>query len=820
MALIRVDNQTGTILNPIGPSDTTFTLTVPWTGSTISGANYTRMVVDPPTLGVPSFFFETIYCTVTTGSPTVNVVQRGAEGTSVQSHAAGAFWVCGPTAEDIGSVVQSVTAGTNVTVTGTATAPIINSSGGGGGGSTPFFVLGSFTTDASPAIAAAHAAAAAVGGGTVLWPSGPIPQLTTATLVGNRVTHIGMGMRATVATLGITSGTIPMIDFTGATDVVFEDIGFDWQHGAAGDTRATTTAGVNCSNTTRSGFRRCRFYRMPNYTLSSGTHQDEISEVNLFQDAGAPFTFAHVLGSNSKGGRIWRNTYHYVNIGIQMSGGTAYGVAPVQDYDITENKMDLGWLTSIATYANSGGTVSYTVVSNTSVTITDTAANFAGGQFVTDGNTFVRVMPVMATGTSGVTYDQYTVTDPAAPFSTSLTLPGMLVRTATGQFGVVTAVDSTSVLHVEEWLSDTTRDWVAPPANGSTYTLYGLYLMVLTSFTTGAGTSTLVSSGSKSTNLNHSLIDLNGVKQASVTAGTLYEVIAHVGSYPIYLSGYCRDIRINENTLKRSYGDMIEVNSGQDPTNDICERISVVDNRLVMGFDTGIYLNGIRNTALGNTAIRCGAVAIGVGGTATAGGDHTVDDNRGYDNGWTRNIGGVSQILVGGSSRNQIVNNHMEQISSAVNLIGFGQNQSGAHVTDSNYFAGNFGVNNGLGDYALLGGTATNTGWGWNSGVGWPSVSVNAETTNYTLVSTDRDQVIEVNSAGAVNVTVPTNASVPFAIGTVIEVCQTGAGLVTLLPASGVTIDNPSSLTTRIQWSTIGIRKRGTDEWVASGDLT
>lgn len=100
------------------------------------------------------------------------------------------------------------------------------------------------------------------------------------------------------------------------------------------------------------------------------------------------------------------------------------------------------------------------------------------------------------------------------------------------------------------------------------------------------------------------------------------------------------------------------------------------------------------------------------------------------------------------------------------------------------------------------------------------SVRTNTQTANYTLTSTDKASVVEMNKATAATVTVPPNSSVPFPIGTIIEVQQYGAGQVTLTPGAGVTIRTSSSLTTRAQYSTVGLRKRATDEWVASGDLT
>lgn len=85
---------------------------------------------------------------------------------------------------------------------------------------------------------------------------------------------------------------------------------------------------------------------------------------------------------------------------------------------------------------------------------------------------------------------------------------------------------------------------------------------------------------------------------------------------------------------------------------------------------------------------------------------------------------------------------------------------------------------------------------------------------------TDEGITHEFTAAGAVNWTIPPNSSVAYRIGTVIQACQYGAGQITIVAGAGVTIRTPSSLTSRAQYSTIGVRKRATDEWVAFGDLT
>lgn len=92
--------------------------------------------------------------------------------------------------------------------------------------------------------------------------------------------------------------------------------------------------------------------------------------------------------------------------------------------------------------------------------------------------------------------------------------------------------------------------------------------------------------------------------------------------------------------------------------------------------------------------------------------------------------------------------------------------------------------------------------------------------TTYTLALGDAGTVVEFTSASSVTLTVPTNASVAFATGTVIELLQYGAGVVTVSPAGGVTIRSPGGLlAARVQYSSLSLRKRGTNEWVLAGDL-
>lgn len=94
-------------------------------------------------------------------------------------------------------------------------------------------------------------------------------------------------------------------------------------------------------------------------------------------------------------------------------------------------------------------------------------------------------------------------------------------------------------------------------------------------------------------------------------------------------------------------------------------------------------------------------------------------------------------------------------------------------------------------------------------------------TSNYTLVLVDGGgkTLIQANHATGLTVTVPTNASVGFQIGTSIMFAQTGVGQITFVGESGVTILSPESLTTRKQEGCVSLIKINTNVWRIEGNL-
>ena len=97
--------------------------------------------------------------------------------------------------------------------------------------------------------------------------------------------------------------------------------------------------------------------------------------------------------------------------------------------------------------------------------------------------------------------------------------------------------------------------------------------------------------------------------------------------------------------------------------------------------------------------------------------------------------------------------------------------------------------------------------------------------TTYTPVLTDSYQVLVTrNNAGASTLTIPTNASVAFATGTVITVLNKGAGTVTIsavTPATttvlsaGATAASP----TLAQYKSCALIKIATDTWYVVGAI-
>jgi hypothetical protein len=95
--------------------------------------------------------------------------------------------------------------------------------------------------------------------------------------------------------------------------------------------------------------------------------------------------------------------------------------------------------------------------------------------------------------------------------------------------------------------------------------------------------------------------------------------------------------------------------------------------------------------------------------------------------------------------------------------------------------------------------------------------------TTYTPVLNDQYQVLVTRSnAGASTMTIPTNASVAFPVGTVITVLNKGVGLVSISGAGGVTILSAgavAAIPTLAQYKSCAIMQTSANNWYVVGAI-
>lgn len=91
----------------------------------------------------------------------------------------------------------------------------------------------------------------------------------------------------------------------------------------------------------------------------------------------------------------------------------------------------------------------------------------------------------------------------------------------------------------------------------------------------------------------------------------------------------------------------------------------------------------------------------------------------------------------------------------------------------------------------------------------------------YTLALGDIGKVVSVNGSGSYTITIPRNSSVGFPVGTIINIYNTSPYSVVVRGDTGVTVRPFSNNQFRLfdRYVEVSIRKRSTDEWVASGNI-
>jgi hypothetical protein len=105
------------------------------------------------------------------------------------------------------------------------------------------------------------------------------------------------------------------------------------------------------------------------------------------------------------------------------------------------------------------------------------------------------------------------------------------------------------------------------------------------------------------------------------------------------------------------------------------------------------------------------------------------------------------------------------------------------------------------------------------------SYSINAVTSAYTTVLTDAAAIITASSGSAFTVSIPTNASVAYPVGSSITIIQTGSGQITIAAVTSGTTTiastgaTPTAPKLRTQNSSATCIKIATDTWQVVGDI-
>ena len=93
--------------------------------------------------------------------------------------------------------------------------------------------------------------------------------------------------------------------------------------------------------------------------------------------------------------------------------------------------------------------------------------------------------------------------------------------------------------------------------------------------------------------------------------------------------------------------------------------------------------------------------------------------------------------------------------------------------------------------------------------------------TAHTLELTDSGSILETTGASTATVTIPAEATVPFEIGTLINLTQIGAGEAMITTEPGVSLNGVTGGSVALggQWAGAALAKRGADAWVIQGAL-
>ena len=95
------------------------------------------------------------------------------------------------------------------------------------------------------------------------------------------------------------------------------------------------------------------------------------------------------------------------------------------------------------------------------------------------------------------------------------------------------------------------------------------------------------------------------------------------------------------------------------------------------------------------------------------------------------------------------------------------------------------------------------------------NVSFNAQSSSYTLTTSDSGRLVEMSGGGTLTI----SDSSSFPVGFTCDVLQTGSSQVTIA-GNGFTPNGTPGLKLRAQWSSATLLKRALNSWVVMGDLS
>lgn len=330
----------------------------------------------------------------------------------------------------------------------------------------------------------------------------------------------------------------------------------------------------------------CQFLKI--HGVVSDRVKDVILEGNVFDGLGAGLSYGAVLQSGPGRTRITGNQFRYLFDAIRISGNNGSSTA----IEIGGNYFDGGFYTRVEDFSGA------TDVTYTSTKLTDSHASFAA----IDAGAYVRVMPVIRTGTATISGNY--LTDASATFISSNVRRGYIIKTGTLFAIVLNVVDETH-LYVEEWLSNTTR-LPTTPASSASYTVYRIVLGIISTFT---GTELTVGRW----------FDFYDGSTVLPSAAAHYEVMKTLTQYNTIVSGF--GAVIHDNHYLRGMADQIGCYASHSV---------IADNLIEDCQDMGITIESVSHCVVsGNNIRHSGArgIAIYSAHDNTIIGNHVTDVN-------------------------------------------------------------------------------------------------------------------------------------------------------------------------------------------------